>query len=354
MRPLTRLLATSMLEALRTRQHVRIAVGSAEALLLELERAVASTLPRVVPYLMAGAHGDEAVSFEHHKHEAISELVDAVTEALARSSHVDDIYSGDVAVRRDLTRAAQRLLNRYMAGELEIEEDVAADGNVSIALDGLGYLASVAIRAGTDALVRKALVRAGERVGAVLYHFDATKRRASFRPKSGNAPMLALEDAVALSLRHLIDDGKVGLPSLEEQVELRAGIKSPSTLRRELSELCDSFARRNRCVVRCEPHGARSFRLSLTPLSPEVAERAPAFMSALLGDVTRRMGSSASTEPSQLPGTSRRGTSARASAARGGASSPAKQADDAGDERVSVLRAKGTRERARPRRARRS
>ncbi|MSP25570.1 MAG: hypothetical protein EXR75_10470 [Myxococcales bacterium] len=291
MRPLARVIATSILDALRARQCVRVAVGSATALALELEVPLATVLPRVVPYLLAGIEADGDPSADRHGHEAISELVDGVAESLARSSHIDDIFAGDVALRRELSRAIRQLLDRYIAGKLdvEVEEDDGCTGRVSLGLDGLGYVAAQTARTAKDAVVRGALVRAGRKAGAVLYHFDAARRRASFRPLSGQAPMLALEEAVQLSLRALVDEGKVSLPCVEQRVELRVGVPRSGALRERLSVTCDSFARRNRCLVRCEPLDARAFRVRLAPLSSDVAARAHVYMSALLGDLALAM-----------------------------------------------------------------
>jgi len=134
MQTLQRLLAQSAVDALQDREHIIVAPGSTDALLAELETAIAPCMATLQLGLVPGPKTLDAAPRSSSRPRASSKGVTAVIDAMARclmaSDHVDDIFADDRALRRDALRAIELTLRLNDCGAFPLDTapqlDVAA------------------------------------------------------------------------------------------------------------------------------------------------------------------------------------------------------------------------------------
>ncbi|MCA9621196.1 MAG: hypothetical protein KC731_19375, partial [Myxococcales bacterium] len=196
MQRLQRVLASSVLRALRAREHVQIAPASTDAITDEMEALIASQLEQS-PHLMRMSEAKNTIErLDPARHleggarddasKAVVRMVDRITERLLESDHVDDIFADDRVLRRDAFRAIRNTLLGYIRGELEVDE-VPTDTTFTVPLDHLGYVVAIVIRRIDDELLQEALERAAGSVGGTLVGLDTQRGIASFEHHGGAA-----------------------------------------------------------------------------------------------------------------------------------------------------------------------
>jgi hypothetical protein len=285
MATLQRLLAVHILAALEKRGSLRVSIGSSDAVIGELEAAIAPLLPSITPYLIA-AHDVVAYSEvgfgDRNADEAVAVMIDAVGDRLAHSNHIDDIFADDARIRRDSLRAARELLLRYMAGELEIEDDATHDDTYVVSLDSLGYVVAAAAKRAPERLLRRALGKAARHGRAELLDFDAAAGVALFRPGGDHAGLLAIEETIAREIGRMVEAGLVELPSIEQFLEINPELAASPCLSHALLAAAANIQRRVRCLASCTRISKCEVRVSLTPLTADVAQHAAAHFDELL------------------------------------------------------------------------
>ncbi|MEZ4440710.1 MAG: hypothetical protein R3B72_16545 [Polyangiaceae bacterium] len=292
MQRLQRVLASSVLRALRAREHVQIAPASTDAITDEMEALIASQLEQS-PHLMRMSEAKNTIErLDPARHleggarddasKAVVRMVDRITERLLESDHVDDIFADDRVLRRDAFRAIRNTLLGYIRGELEVDE-VPTDTTFTVPLDHLGYVVAIVIRRIDDELLQEALERAAGSVGGTLVGLDTQRGIASFEHHGGAAQgRLALEESITEEIARFIDDELVDLPCVEQVLEIAGG-----TVRAE--GFTEALARAE-AALRAETASAASCRViddhrilaTFVPLTEDAALRADAHFGRFL------------------------------------------------------------------------
>ncbi len=274
-RELSRRLSTSVVDTLKAQGHVLVVKGGAQALARELEELMTPTLSGVVPRLSRGVvmgevtstFGDDAVD------EAVEELVAKMTHALMDSDHVEDVFAEDNVIRRDVFRTVRDGIQRAQEADVAGEGDADVDETkIVVRLETLGYVAATVSKRADAATLRGALEQAAEIVEAELTAFAAETREATFTMNdAGPDARLDLEEAVADELTALVDDGLVDLPTIERVVDIG---RSTNPLEQKQAQsaieaVASKTLHRSGCAASWEFEGARSIRVTLTPLSDQ-------------------------------------------------------------------------------------
>ena len=322
MQRLQRVLASSVLRALRARDHVEISAASADAITDEMEAIIAPALDDITPHLnevgeamntidtgrFARADLDLAASVEaardssaregaksgktngpsamaQRRGKALRLMVDNITERLLESDHVDDIHADDEVLRRDAFRAIRKILFRYIRGDLDVEDDVPdEETSFTVALERLGYVVFTVSERLDPAMLEDALERAAAASEGELLWLDATSFVAAFdTPGGAEVSRLTLEEAITEELVGLVDSELVELPCIEQLLELdRETCLAPGF--EEAVERAEARIRaESGSMATCARVDEHTVVATFTPLSEDAAERADEHFASFLG-----------------------------------------------------------------------
>ncbi|WP_437738062.1 hypothetical protein [Sorangium sp. So ce1335] len=306
-RNLSRRLSTSIVDALKAHGHILVARGGATALARELEEkmsgVIAAITPRLEPYAIV--EGEVTSTFGSDElDDQVEELVASLTSTLMESEHVEDIFTEDNVIKRDVFRVMRDALLGPRP-ELALEDD----GPVQVRLDTLGYVASTVGKRAPAQVLREVLARAAEAAGGKLTGYDAELREATFSVESSDPDArLELEEAVADELSELVEAKVVALPMMERRFELQRRIEAGARngLRQRIDAIASRMLREGGCAASWELVGDRGLRLRLTPLSEQDALEVDSHMTdftreiaAVLGEPLNELG--AASKPSAAP-----------------------------------------------------
>ncbi|WP_437517266.1 hypothetical protein [Sorangium sp. So ce1099] len=290
-RNLSRRLSTSIVDALKAHGHILVARGGATALARELEDRMATVITAIAPRLEPWAIVDGEVTSTFGSDELddqVEELVASLTSTLMESEHVEDIFTEDNVIKRDVFRVMRDALLGPRP-ELALEDD----GPVQVRLDMLGYVASTVGKRAPAQVLREALGRAAETAGGKLTAYDAELREATFSVESSDPDArLELEEAVADELSDLVEAKVVTLPMMERRFELQRRIEAGARagLRQRIDALASRMLREGGCAASWELVGDRVLRLKLTPLSEQDALEVDSHMTEFTRDVAALLG----------------------------------------------------------------
>ncbi|WP_437282769.1 hypothetical protein WME90_19985 [Sorangium sp. So ce375] len=291
-RNLSRRLSTSIVDALKAHGHILVARGGATALARELEdkmsAAIAAIAPRLEPWALVD--GEPTTTFGTDEiDDQVEELVASLTSTLMESEHVEDIFTEDNVIKRDVFRVMRDALLGPRP-ELGLEDD----GPVHVRLDMLGYVASTVGKRAPVQVLRESLARAAQSSGGKLTGYDPELREATFSLESSDPDArLEIEEAVADELSDLVEAKVVTLPMMERRFELQRRIEAGARggLRQRIDSIASKMLREGGCAASWELAGDRVLRLKLTPLSEQDALEVDSHMTdfkreiaALLGD----------------------------------------------------------------------
>ena len=284
---LQQVLATNVLEALRAREHVVFAPGSAAALCDEVAAIIGEALGDITPHLDPNHRG---ASLGHTQADAaVESVVLQITERLLESDHVDDIYADDRLIRRDAFRTIRKLLLGYIRGEIEVEDDNARD-SLKVQLHTLGYVVSSVVRCLERDMLCDALERAAASVGGrfVSLSADATVGKFTF---AGGAEVgrLALEEAITEELVALVDAELVELPSVEQVLELSPGYASMPGFKDAIARAELRTRSESDCNACCQLVDDHTLIATLIPLSQQAAEHAENLFSAFVASLENEL-----------------------------------------------------------------
>ncbi|WP_438011443.1 hypothetical protein WME89_24050 [Sorangium sp. So ce321] len=306
-RNLSRRLSTSIVDALKAHGHILVARGGATALARELEDRMAAVITAIAPRLEPWAIVDGEVTSTFGSDELddqVEELVASLTSTLMESEHVEDIFTEDNVIQRDVFRVMRDALLGPRP-ELALEDD----GPVQVRLDMLGYVASTVGKRAPAQVLHEVLARAAEAAGGKLTAYDAELREATFSVEGSDPDArLELEEAVADELSDLVEAKVVTLPMMERRFELQRRIEAGARagLRQRIDALASRMLREGGCAASWELVGDRVLRLKLTPLSEQDALEVDSHMTeftreiaALLGEPLDELG--AAIKPAAAP-----------------------------------------------------
>lgn len=270
--PLSQDLAAKIIDVLLQRGHVLLSKGGRPALVREIADRTNDTLATIVGRLpppgivedeVTSTFGDEALD------DTVEEMVEDVTASLMDSDHVEDVFSEDAVIRRDVFRVVKDTLLASRGTWAENEE---AEADVEVALESLGYIAAKAAQRGSPSVVEGALRQAGKGVHAKLVRYSPETRTAMFRAALASPDArLELEEAVADELCNLVDDGKVALPTIERRISLGRPVsaKERSLSRALIDEAADKTLLPTGCTYEWELEDDGTLHLSLVPMSEQ-------------------------------------------------------------------------------------
>ncbi|XXY49761.1 hypothetical protein WME91_01225 [Sorangium sp. So ce269] len=290
-RNLSRRLSTSIVDALKAHGHILVARGGATALARELEDRMATVITAIAPRLEPWAIVDGEVTSTFGSDELddqVEELVASLTSTLMESEHVEDIFTEDNVIKRDVFRVMRDALLGPRP-ELALEDD----GPVQVRLDMLGYVASTVGKRAPAQVLREVLARAAETAGGKLTAYDAELREATFSVESSDPDArLELEEAVADELSDLVEAKVVTLPMMERRFELQRRIEAGARagLRQRIDAIASRMLREGGCAASWELVGDRVLRLKLTPLSEQDALEVDSHMTEFTRDVAALLG----------------------------------------------------------------
>ncbi|WP_437616630.1 hypothetical protein WMF20_22225 [Sorangium sp. So ce834] len=297
-RNLSRRLSTSIVDALKAHGHILVARGGATALARELEDKMSADIAAIAPRLEPWALVDGEVTTTFGTDEIddqVEELVASLTSTLMDSEHVEDIFTEDNVIKRDVFRVMRDALLGPRP-ELGLEDD----GPVQVRLDTLGYVASTVGKRAPVEVLRESLARAAQSAGGKLTSYDAELREATFSLGSSDPDArLEIEEAVADELSDLVEAKVVTLPMLERRFELQRKIDpgARAGLRQRIDAVASRMLREGGCAASWELAGDRVLRLKLTPLSEQDALEVDSHMTELTRDIAALLG-----EPLGAPG----------------------------------------------------
>ncbi|WP_437603651.1 hypothetical protein [Sorangium sp. So ce590] len=290
-RNLSRRLSTSIVDALKAHGHILVARGGATALARELEDKmsadIAAIAPRLDPYALVD--GEVTTTFGTDElDDRVEELVASLTSTLMESEHVEDIFTEDNVIKRDVFRVMRDALLGPRP-ELGIEDD----GPVQVRLDTLGYVASTVGKRAPVEVLRESLTRAAQSAGGKLTAYDAELREATFSLESSDPDArLEIEEAVADELSDLVEARVVTLPMMERRFELQRRIDPGARggLRQRIDAIASRMLREGGCAASWELAGDRVLRLKLTPLSEQDALEVDSHMTELTHEIGALLG----------------------------------------------------------------
>ncbi|WP_437339141.1 hypothetical protein [Sorangium sp. So ce394] len=301
-RNLSRRLSTSIVDALKAHGHILVARGGATALARELEDKMSADIAAIAPRLEPWALVDGEVTTTFGTDEIddqVEELVASLTSTLMDSEHVEDIFTEDNVIKRDVFRVMRDALLGPRP-ELGLEDD----GPVHVRLDTLGYVASTVGKRAPAEVLRESLARAAQSAGGKLTSYDPELREATFSLGSSDPDArLEIEEAVADELSDLVEAKVVTLPMLERRFELQRKIDpgARAGLRQRIDAIASRMLREGGCAASWEIAGDRVLRLKLTPLSEQDALEVDSHMTEFTRDVAALLG-----EPLGAPGAASR------------------------------------------------
>ncbi|WP_438030488.1 hypothetical protein [Sorangium sp. So ce233] len=271
--------------------HILVARGGATALARELEEkmsgVIAAIAPRLEPYAIVD--GEVTSTFGSDElDDQVEELVASLTSTLMESEHVEDIFTEDNVIQRDVFRVMRDALLGPRP-ELALEDD----GPVQVRLDTLGYVASTVGKRAPAQVLREALARAADTAGGKLTAYDAELREATFSVESSDPDArLELEEAVADELSELVEAKVVTLPMMERRFELKRRIEPGARggLRQRIDAIASRMLREGGCAASWELAGDRVLRLRLTPLSEQDALEVDSHMTEFTRDIAALLG----------------------------------------------------------------
>ncbi|WP_437987231.1 hypothetical protein [Sorangium sp. So ce117] len=271
-RNLSRRLSTSIVDALKAHGHILVARGGATALARELEDKMAADIaaitPRLEPWVLVD--GEPTTTFGTDEiDDQVEELVASLTSTLMESEHVEDIFTEDNVIKRDVFRVMRDALLGPRP-ELGLEDD----GPVHVRLDTLGYVASTVGKRAPAQVLHESLTRAAQSAGGKLTGYDPELREAIFSLESSDPDArLEIEEAVADELSDLVEAKVVTLPMMERRFELQRKIEAGARggLRQRIDSIASRMLREGGCAASWELAGDRVLKLKLTPLSEQDA-----------------------------------------------------------------------------------
>jgi hypothetical protein len=288
MRTLQRVLADSVLDALRSRDHVVVAPASDDALRNEVEAIIAPALGSITPHLGDNSVTNEkSTTFGHDiADDAVEAMIERITEQLMESDHVDDIFAEDRVIRRDAFRAVREILLAYIRGDIEIDEEFDTSTGFEVRLDSLGYLISTATRRLDEVLLVDSLERAAASVGGALMSYEASRNTGTFALVGGaEVGRLALEEAIAEEIVGLVGAELVELPGIQQVLEVEYGSCDQEGFGDGLERAAARTQNHTGCAATCAIVDERTIVATLTPLTEDAAEGAEEhfnfFLSAL-------------------------------------------------------------------------
>ncbi|WP_437910384.1 hypothetical protein WME95_21715 [Sorangium sp. So ce327] len=271
-RNLSRRLSTSIVDALKAHGHILVARGGATALARELEDKMAADIAAITPRLEPWAlvDGEPTTTFGTDEiDDQVEELVASLTSTLMESEHVEDIFTEDNVIKRDVFRVMRDALLGPRP-ELALEDD----GPVHVRLDTLGYVASTVGKRAPAQVLHESLTRAAQSAGGKLTGYDPELREAIFSLESSDPDArLEIEEAVADELSDLVEAKVVTLPMMERRFELQRKIEAGARggLRQRIDSIASRMLREGGCAASWELAGDRVLKLKLTPLSEQDA-----------------------------------------------------------------------------------
>ncbi|AUX23094.1 uncharacterized protein SOCEGT47_036130 [Sorangium cellulosum] len=291
-RNLSRRLSTSIVDALKAHGHILVARGGANALARELEEKMSEDIAAIAPRLEPWALVDGEVTTTFGTDEIddqVEELVATLTSTLMESEHVEDIFTEDNVIKRDVFRVMRDTLLGPRRG-LGFEDD----GPVHVRLDTLGYVASTVGKRAPAEVLREALTRAAQHAGGKLTGYDPELREATFSVESSDPDArLEIEEAVADELADLVEAKVVTLPMMERRVDYPRRIElGERGLRQRIDAAASRMLREGGCAASWELVGDRTLRLRLTPLSEQDALEVDSHMTAFTREIASLLGGS--------------------------------------------------------------
>jgi hypothetical protein len=276
MNRLQRVLATSVLEALRARDHVVVAPASADALCDEVEAIIAPALADITA-------PTEATFAAATKRRATQNVVSQIADRLLESDHVDDIHADDRVIRRDAFRAIRDILLGYIRGEIDVDD---GRDDFAVRLDGLGYVVSAVARQLEPEVLRDTLVRAANAVGGRLLWFDAPYLAPSFHvPGGAEVGRLAVEEAITEELVLLVHADVVALPAVEQVLELTPETASAPGFAEAVSRAELRTRSETGCAAGCELVDRATLIATLVPLSEDAAAEIQELFTLFVGNL---------------------------------------------------------------------
>lgn len=268
--PLSQDLAAKIIDVLVQRGHVLLSKGGRPALVREIAERTNDTLativgrmppPGIVDNEVTSTFGDESVD------DTVEEMVEDITASLMDSDHVEDVFSEDAVIRRDVFRVVKDTLLSSDRTWAEAEE-----ADVEVALESLGYVAAKAAQRADVATVESTLARAAKASQAKLLRYSPETRTATFRAALASPDArLELEEAVADELGSLVEEGKVALPTIDRRVAIgRATTPSERAASRTRIDVAASKTLlRSGCTATWEFAGEDAIRVSFVPMSDQ-------------------------------------------------------------------------------------
>lgn len=268
--PLSQDLAAKIIEVLVQRGHVLLSKGGRPALVREVADRINDTLativgrmppPGIVENEVTSTFGDESLD------DTVEEMVEDITASLMDSDHVEDVFSEDAVIRRDVFRVVKDTLLSSDHAWTESEE-----ADVEVNLESLGYIASKAAQRAGKAMVEDALSRAARASQAKLLKYSPETQTATFRAALASPDArLELEEAVADELGNLVDEGKVALPTIERRVAIgrTTAPAERSAARTAIDVAASKTLLRSGCTATWEFAGQDAIVVSLVPMSEQ-------------------------------------------------------------------------------------
>ena len=238
--------------------------------------------PGVINNEVTSTFGDEKVD------DAVEEMVEDITASLMDSDQVEDIFSEDAVIRRDVFRVVKDTL---LSAERAWGDSEEAD--VEVALGSLGYVAGKAAQRASVSMVEGALGRAAKASGAKLLQFSADTQTATFRAALATPDArLELEEAVADELSSLVDEGKVALPTIDRSISLGRSLTAEErqSSRTRIDIAATRTLLRSGCTATWELAGDDTIAVSLVPMSDQDGEAVEAHVEAFAREVAAILG----------------------------------------------------------------
>ncbi len=297
--PISQDLAQKIIEVLLQRGHVLLSKGGKPALVRELSDRMNDTLatiigrlppPGIVDNEVTSTFGDEALD------DAVEEMVEDVAASLMDSDQVEDVFSEDAVIRRDVFRVVKDAL---LSADRAFGESEEAD--VEVALQTLGYVATKAAQGADPAVVEVALSRAAKASRAKLLKYTPATQTALFRAALGTPDArLELEEAVADELSNLVDEGKVALPMVERRIPIGRPVASDErhATRARIDVAATRTLLRSGCTATWEYAGDDTISVSLVPMSDQDGRAVDPFVEAFAREVQAVFNRPRAAEPS--------------------------------------------------------
>ncbi|MFO0590700.1 MAG: hypothetical protein U0441_24365 [Polyangiaceae bacterium] len=284
--PLAQDLAQKIIDVLLQRQHVLLSKGGKQALVRELADRMNERLatiigrmppPGIVDNEVTSTFGDESLD------DAVEEMVEDVTASLMDSDQVEDVFSEDSVIRRDVFRIVKETLLSADRSEGEADE-----ADVEVTLSTLGYVATKAAQGASPAVVETALSRAAKSSRAKLLKYAPATLTAVFRAAlSGPDARLELEEAVADELSNLVDEGLVELPMIERRIAIGRSVASDErhSTRARIDVAATRTLLRSGCTATWEYVADDTIKVSLVPMSDQDGRSVDAYVEAFTKEV---------------------------------------------------------------------